>query len=360
MAKYKDGDPEEGIERSLTIVSSTNYYQFSLAKLGECFGVPKTEIDYKDSTIEAAIPYCRNDVNILMIAIKAFIKFIQDEQLGSFALTIAGQAMKAYRSRFLKRNQIYIHKDEKALILEREAYAGGRNEAWKVGEIREHIYYVDVNSMYPYVMFSKEYPVKLLTHRRRGSIKELQQFIDKGYLIIAQVQLKADKPIYFKKAGKLIFPIGEFKTTLCTPELIRALKDGSILKIFKLNVYEKDMIFSDYVDYFYNKRLEAKAKKDEVRTLLFKLFLNSLYGKFGQKALNWERIGDAPPDIIKTETVYNTETKQMVTYKIFGGSRFVKLNEPDGKNDAYNAFPAIAAHVTANARMLLWEAIETA
>jgi hypothetical protein len=360
LARYTDDDPKKGVDRSLCIVSSTNYYQFSLAKLGECFGVPKTEIDYETGDIKEAIPYCRNDVLILKTAMLAFIDFIKSEQLGSFAMTIAGQAMNAFRGRFLKQDTIFIHKDEASLILEREAYAGGRNEAWRIGQINDPIYYCDVNSMYPAVMKNNVFPVKLLTHRKRGTVKELQQFIDRGQLIIARVIVKADHPIYFKKAGKLIFPVGEFRTTLSTPELIRAIKDKAIVKVEQFNVYEAGQIFEEYVDYFYNRRLEAKAKKDDVRTLLYKLFLNSLYGKFGQKSLNWEKVGEAPADMIKAETIINVRTKERRVYKVFGGSRFVKVSKPIGQNDAYNAFPAIAAHVTAYARMLLWNYIETA
>jgi hypothetical protein len=209
-------------------------------------------------------------------------------------------------------------------------------------------------------MIDQKLPVKLITHRKRGKLRELSQFIDKGYLVIAKIKLKAKYPIYFKKAGKLIFPVGEFVTTLSTPELIRAIADGSIETVYQYNVYEADYIFREYVDYFYNKRLEAKANKDDVRTLLFKLFLNSLYGKFGQKSVNWERIDDADPEIVRTETIYNAKTGQRITYKIFGGGRFMKVEKPDGENESYNSFPAIAAHVTAYARMMLWKYIETA
>lgn len=358
LSKYKEGTKE--VDRSLTIVSSTNYYQCSLAELGECFGIPKTEINYATPTIQEAIPYCRNDVLILKVAMEAFIDFVKAEKLGSFALTIAGQAMKAFRCRFLKPDTIFIHREKPSLILEREAYAGGRNEAWRIGTVPGPIYYVDVNSMYPAVMIENKFPVKLLTYRKRAKLGELKKFIDKGYQVIASVKLRAKQPIYFKKDRKLVFPVGEFTTTLSTPELIRAIQDNSIIEVYKMNLYECDYIFREYVDYFYNKRLEAKSAGDAVKSLLFKIFLNSLYGKFGQKALNWEKIDDADPSIIKTETIVNVRTGQRRTYKVFGGSRFVKVDKKDGDNEAYNSFPAIAAHVTAYARMLLWKYIETA
>jgi hypothetical protein len=351
-SKYTD-------RKKILILSSTNYYQFPLAKLGECFKIPKLEIDYNVKDINASVTYCRRDVEILKVAILQFIKFIQDEKLGSFKYTIAGQSFNAYRHRFLP-DDIYIHRQKEALLVERQAYAGGRNEVWKIGHHTEKLYYVDVNSMYPYVMKFKEYPSKLLTYRSRCTTSELKSFIDRGFLVCARVELDTVSRIYFKKEERLIFPAGNFETFLSTPEITRALEDNEIKKVKELCVYEKSFLFNDYVNYFYNMRLKAKENKDEVRTLLYKLFLNSLYGKFGQKNNNWEKIGTADPEVVSLDQVFNYDTKKRDTIKTFGGGVFKRVDLPDGENEAYNSFPAIASHVTAYARMLLWNYIETA
>jgi hypothetical protein len=346
--------------KTITIFSSTNFYQFALKKLGECFGLEKLDIEHnKNTTIAEAIIYCRRDVEILKTAILELVKFIKDEDLGNFRLTVAGQAFTAYRHRFYSGN-IYIHRDKDAIKLERGAYAGGRNEVWRLGETTEPLYYVDVNSMYPYVMLKNIYPTKLKTYRKRCTVADLQKYIDNGYLAVARVELNTDKPIYFKKDQRLIFPVGSFETSLSTPEIIRALKDKHITKVKEVSLYDSSNLFESYVDYFYNQRLSAKANNDEVRTLLYKLFLNSLYGKFGQKNTGWNKIGKADPEVIKYETIYNADTDERETIKTFGGGRFKKVDLPDGESEAYNSFPAIASHVTAYARMLLWDYIEIA
>jgi DNA polymerase elongation subunit (family B) len=158
----------------------------------------------------------------------------------------------------------------------------------------------------------------------------------------------------------LIFPVGNFETFLSTPEIIYALEHGHIKKVLAINIYEKANIFSEYVEYFYNMRLEAKAKGDEVRTLLYKLFLNSLYGKFGQKSNHWEKVGEADPTEVKLERIYDVDTKKFITVKIFGGGIFRKNDLEEGENESFYSFPAIASHVTSYARMLLWKYIETA
>lgn len=360
FTKFKED--ELGIphaEKTISIVSSTNYYQFTLAKLGECFNIPKMEVDYETVSVDEAVPYCRNDVLILKVAMMEFMKFIQEEDLGNFMMTIAGQSFTAFRHRFMK-HDIYIHKSPDCLKLEREAYAGGRNECWRIGNVDEKVFYLDVNSMYPYVMKNFKYPTKLVTCRKYGELKDIVNFIDRGYYIIAKVKLRTDKRIYFKKAGKLIFPVGEFITTLSTPELIRAIKDDHIIEVIEFNVYENDYLFVEYVDYFYGKRLDAKRLKDEVRVLLYKLFLNSLYGKFGQKNNNYEKVAVADPEIVEVERIYDVDNKKEYQVKTFGGTVFKKETLPDGYNDAFDAFPAVAAHVTSYARMLLYSYIEIA
>jgi hypothetical protein len=81
---------------------------------------------------------------------------------------------------------------------------------------------------------------------------------------------------------------------------------------------------------------------------MYKLFLNSLYGKFGQRSESWERVGDAPADQVQVLTVQEPDGT-LNTYKIFGGSIFQRVDEAE----SFNSFCAIATHVTSYARMLL-------
>jgi hypothetical protein len=344
--------------KSIIILSSTNYYQQSLAKLGKVFGLEKLDFDHDQPfTMEQALVYCHRDVEIMQTAMLAFIKFIEDEELGSFSMTVAGQAFGAYRHRFLKPETIYIHDDAKAIKTERDAYAGGRTECFHMGKVEGEVYYVDINSMYPYVMKNKLYPTKLITRWNNCTVKQLRDKIMDSYLICCDVLIHTDIPIFHKKDKRLIFPVGEYWTSLSTPEIIQALDRGLIKEVKNICIYECDDLFSEYVNYFYNKRLEARELNNEVLSFLYKLFLNVLYGKFGQKKIEWEKIADAPPDEIDVYTVYDPKERTRETFKVFGGGVWKRHSDPTDE-EAFNSFPAIAAHVTAYARMLLWECIE--
>lgn len=351
---------QEPKKKTILILSSTNYFQASLKKLGEVFNLPKLDFDHDEEfSMEKALVYCERDVEILETAMESFISFIERENLGSFAMTVAGQSFKAYRQRFMTPETIFIHNDAEALRVERDAYAGGRTECFGMGEIEGHVNYVDVNSMYPAVMKSKLYPVKLVTHWRECSLTQLKNKIMDDYLICCDARINTTIPIFHKKAKRLIFPVGDFWTTLSTPELIEGLERGLITEVKNVCIYEAGNIFEPFVDFFYNQRLEAKKEKDEVHSYFFKIFMNSLYGKFGQKDVHWVRVGDAPPDEIGEYRIYERSTGKHSIVKVFGGGVFKKEQE-EPVQESFNSFPAIAAHVTAYARMLLWECIETA
>lgn len=359
IADIKSDEKKPPTTGTILILSSTNYYNTSLAELGKTFDLPKLDAAY-NAPLEDAITYCRRDVEILKTAMESFYDFIIEKDLGTAGMTIASQAMNAYRHRFMP-HEILIHTNLAATILERDAYSGGRTEAWYIGNIPEKVFCYDVNSMYPYVMLENDYPVNLKTYRNcRVTVADLSRFISRGYLVIARVKIYTDEPVFMVKAEKLIFPVGVFWTALCTPELIYALDHDLIIEVAEMAVYEKANIFTDYVTFFYNERLKAKAADNEVLSYLYKIFLNSLYGKFGQTQPGWVRIGDADPAEVKTVHVYNTETESYEYFKIFGGSVFKSVAPPVGENEAANAFCAIAAHVTAYARMLLWQYIQVA
>ncbi len=282
---------------------------------------------------------------------ETFYKFVDDNDLGCIAKTISGQAFNAFRFRFMG-YEICIHDQDRANLIERESYCGGRVECWRVGEQpkTKQYYYVDVNSMYPFVMKEFNYPVELQSHNKYNSIEEITSEINKGNGVIARVLIKTDKPYFpYRTKDKLIFPIGEFKTTLATPELKFALDNNLILEVYEANYYTMINIFTEYVNFFYENRLLAKKNKDKIHDTMYKLFLNGLYGKFGQLAENFELDGEADINEIGVEYEYNADLGEKVQVKTFGGNRFIKT----GEDEAFNSFPAIASHVTSNARMHL-------
>ena len=205
ISKVKAGEVKPPADGSILLLSSTNYYNTSLANLGKTFGLEKLNPAY-NCPLDEAIPYCRRDVEILKRAMEGFFNFVEDNDLGNIGMTIASQAFNSYRHRFMP-HEIFIHTNLAATILEREAYSGGRTEAWHIGPCKGKVYGLDVNSMYPYVMLKENYPIKLLSYRNRVTVRDLADFLRRGYLVIAKVKIVTDDPIFPKRGKRLIFPV---------------------------------------------------------------------------------------------------------------------------------------------------------
>ncbi|GAI87037.1 unnamed protein product, partial [marine sediment metagenome] len=115
-------------------------------------------------------------------------------------------------------------------------------------------------------------------------------------------------------------------------------------------------IFASFVDRFYTLRQEFASANVETYEHITKKLLNSLYGKFGQKAEVWEKIGDAPNEPDRVEDVYEVGVFRTKQIRYLLGEVF----ELTGYGECFNSFPAISAHVTAYGRMYLYELMKAA
>jgi len=339
--------------KTIRLMNVGNWFSGSVASIGESLGIPKLSIDYNNASIEESIEYCKRDVEIIKQAMLAWFKFCKDNDLGNFGTTAPKQSFNAFCHRFMH-HKIYIHNNAKAIEIERNSYFGGRCECFWYGCVPcDVVYTLDVNSMYPYVMRDFLYPAKLLTLRFDVAPEVLREFL-KNYLVCAEVLVETDIPcLPVRENNRLIFPVGRFVTSLSTPEINLAFQFGRIEKVFKVAFYEPQPLFKDFVEFFYTKRLEAKQEGNKINNMLFKLILNSLYGKFGQKSGAWEIVGETEKEGAGYEEGFDLETGKRITYKWFSGVMFEKKEE----KESLNSFPAIASHVTANARRLLFNYI---
>lgn len=335
---------------SLVFLDNGNYFKSSLRELGAQVGLEKLEVDFSTCTEEELSIYCKRDVEILLHTWRKWLSFHEENDLGCFGFTVAAQAFNTFRHRFME-HPIMIHDRTWAYRLEREAYFGGRVECFFIGQVPESpIYVLDINSMYPSVMLGNLFPVRLRGRDRQPSLLALSQYL-REYLVIAQVLIRTPVPAYpMRLNGKLVFPVGEFRTTLATPELAYALSQGHILRVGEVVLYEGAPIFTSFVTFFWQARARAKAQGDKAGSLFYKILMNSLYGKFGQKEERWTPLpveDHGPPRYWKE---YDLEEGRWVSYRAFAGRVEVSREE----EEAYHSFPAIAAHVTSYARMYLW------
>lgn len=338
---------------TLTILSTTNWFDQSLEKLGEVLGLKKGKVDFDNVTYQALKVYCRRDVEILIKLMDYYLKFIRRHEFGKFTLTKASQAFSAYRHRFMD-NQISLHKYPDATALERAAYIGGRVECFRLGDqTRGPFVSLDVNKMYPFVMKVLEYPTELVEFN--GHL-DMSMYLDilKTHCIIAEVEIETPEPAFAVRVkGKTVYPVGKFSCYLCSTGLGYALKHGYIKRVIQSAIYTKANLFTGYVDYIDCIRTKYQKDNNGVMELLCKYMHNSLYGKFGEKKVMREEYDQDTGRAYFREEIVNIDSGEMTIITNLMNKQVVQYFEEEGEN----AFPAITAHITENARFVLWEII---
>lgn len=339
----------------IIFIDTKNWFSTSLKRLGKAFGLDKGEIkDFENVTDEELLPYCYNDSKIVAEVVIKFIDFINKHDLGNFSITSASQAFNAYRHRFMREKTIVIHGKSDYYDLEQQTYRGGRTDIFKQG-VYYNIYKLDINSMYPFVMRNNDYPIAPLSRRIliKGNIKDLKEYVKK-YFVIADCDICLTEPSIAIKRNKLVFPIGNIKNAYLTnPELEYLLSNNSIKTINRYLLYKKENIFSEYVDYFYNIKQNSTGPMKE----LSKLFLNSLYGKFGQRALG----GISEYDNYISRSFFELVDDNGCYFEHETGNKIMKIGDkiysvsPKLKKPSYNSSPIISSAVTAYARMYLFK-----
>lgn len=341
--------------RSIAFLDSMNWFTESLAKTGDRIGIPKLKIDFSTCTIEQLSRYCRNDVLIEYENFRLFIRFLEGNTISRLCYTKASTAMAAYLFRHYN-TPIYIHNNAEAIKIERDSYKGGRCECFYIGNLGHGDYYtLDVNSLYPFCMATNNYPTKYKRLLLSCGVKSLSETLE-TYSVVARVKIDTNEPVYAVKKERTIFPIGTFITTLCTPELKYAIEHNHIKEVYEGVVYEQANIFSSYVNTMYSLRQDfSKAGVKEYETIC-KYLLNSLYGKFGQKAENWVKIGVCPNEPDREELLFTNGSNRVMRLRYLLGEVF----ELKSYSEAYNSFPAISSHVTAYGRIYLWSLMKLA
>lgn len=340
---------------TLFLIDTLNYFPMALEVLGKNIGYKKLKMPAPDATRQQWDAYAHRDVDVMKTAVLKLREFVRDNHLGTFKATLAGQAFMAYRHKYMTA-PIMIHDRERVAELEREGYFGGRVECFRYGKVKGPMYLLDVNSLYPSVMAAEQYPHVLIKDTRGGTVGDLRTAM-KTHGVIATVTIQTTEPIYPQYDGlRLNFPTGTFNTTLTTPSIKIALSRGDVIAVHHTAEYLMTTLFKAYVTDLYRARLAFRAENNDAFDLVTKLLLNSLYGKFGQRLGKWEETEHiVPPDVLEW-TERDITTDIIYNYRVRMG---VVQREMD-RGEAYDSFPAIAAHVTDYGRLELWRLITLA
>lgn len=362
----------KSVKGSYLFIDTANYTATSLYKIGKDIGLPKMSIDFENCTDEELLSYCLNDTEICEKFILEYIRFLVDNNMGEFKLTIASQAFCTWRYRFMS-TQPVIHLDDKVNEIEKNSYHGGRTECYRIGYYSgEKFFKLDINSQYPYAMTSTPMPFEKINHNTSPIYSVLLKHLRDNYVIVDCI-LKTDLPVFPIRAKitnskdkttleiptgiidnysgiKVIFPVGEYRTWLHSSEFRYALDNDLVKDIKGYVVYRADTLFKDYVDCLYDLKVKYQNEGNYSFRYVTKILQNALYGKFGQQFHETKLIANTGIFDIMIQRGHNAD----FNYDFTDINWFGNLYRAFSTGLSAYSFPAIAGAITANARMLIW------
>jgi hypothetical protein len=286
---------------STILVFRDSYLLFphSLKKFAEVFNEQQIDFNHKNIKIEKYLDeeflnyiysYSENNAYILGLCFSKFRKLINEELSTDIVnyLTLSSLAFSIYRYRYLKENHIQISYQEMDKFV-RESYKGGVVDVYK--PLLENGYYYDVNSLYPYVMANFNMPVGKPI---KNWVKNSVSFDINNFFGFIYVKVKCPKDLYIPFLTVmhddlgLISPTGMWEGVYFSEEIKYALTLGYTFEYFEYYAFDKAIIFEEYVSDMYKKRLEFKEKP--ALSTIYKLLLNSLYGRFGMTSSAFKNI----------------------------------------------------------------------
>lgn len=305
------------------------------------FDYTKMEKENRSQYMEEIRTYLKNDCLYLYEIIQ---RFIADYGLH---MTLATAALKTWEKitgiKAPKTNQEYYH-DLKPF------YYGGRVECFEAGIIKDHFNVVDINSAYPFAMYSKHpfgqnfFEFEQLPHKRED--------IAVSFIEVYCVSRGA---FPFRDAdGSLSFPRDDIKRHyfITGHEYLAALDNNAItnIQIMRVVSFSETIDFKQYIDHFFALKTSSKQKEDKAGYLLAKLFLNSLYGKFASNPETYNTHKFVRPQHIEAEEESGWKFSGMI-------NRWALVKQPldEDKQTFYDI--AVGASITGFVRAYMFDSI---
>lgn len=284
--------------------------------------------------------YLRNDCKYLYQMVSAYI-----DRYG-VNLTQASTALKVWQ----KLCQEEAPKTNKAFYNDiSRFYYGGRVECFQTGIIDKPFKVIDINSAYPFAM-KHRHPYGG-TYNVTRKLPNSRAYIERCFISISCVSRGA---FPYREKNGLSFPNDDIRRTYFVTgwEFLSASETNSIFdwEIEEVVQFNESIHFNDYIDHFYTMKTEAKENEDKAGYIFSKLFLNSLYGKFGANPENYNEYTIIPPRYIEA-----AEYDNYGYCAELGPWALCSRPLEEHKARYYNV--AVAASITGFVRAYLWKAI---
>ena len=225
---------------------------------------------YTSAPFEELRKYNREDCAILWEAIDSFQTAILGAG-GQLQMTLASTAMHLFRRKYLSEDIETSRQVNKRAVL---AYVASRVEV--LTEECEDAWYFDINSSFPAAM----------TQPCPGNLKKWGDKIPDSGIYMADVKISVPDtylpPLPYRVEGRIFFPIGSWRAWLTNIDIeLLEREGGKVQRVYEVLEFYPCNDLRDYAIDLYRMRMSSE---NDFNRIVYKLALNSLYGKFAESS----------------------------------------------------------------------------
>lgn len=313
-----------------------------LANIAKSIGMKKGNVDFAESSAAELRDYNEQDCVILHNAIRAYEANIWSLG-GQLMMTQASCAMNLFRRVFLTRD---IQTSDTMNRRAKKSYVGSRVEVLE--ERCTNALYYDINSSFPFAM-TKTSPGQFTRTRERLPAAGSQ------YLALARITIRDDQwlpPIPYRAKGRRVyFPTGTWEGWFDSIDIELVEESGNTIeKVLEVHCFDDFNDLGRYAETLYERRKEAV---DPFQKVVYKLLLNSLYGKFGENPIK-RGLRVNPPSIECNHTPRHPQKETNPREPTCMDMVFPGVWLVTDEVDVPHAHVPIASHITAFARRTLY------
>lgn len=362
----------------ITLVDWANYSDKGLPTLAGWLGrewrVPPADLigppDHWGEALQTA--------DTLAVGFSQLVGWWREAGMGQFRLTIASGALSSMRQHFGP-EIVFCPTGEEQKALERTGVFVGRCDAFWIGDSAdptdggqrptpgERSLYLpppagpftllDCSSFYGWLLSDCALPTETLQIWREGVDGELGDFpLGEDCMASVTIDHPSERFPYRGDTGQY-WPVGRYQTTLCGPELGRALRSGAVAHVTWAIKYRLSPWAAPWADFLWGEAQKAtEAGKPLIRAIC-KAMLARVGGKFGQSGFEWKDLPSIIPPAPWARWVEMSATSGEVThYRAISWATQAKMPGADPEH----SWPAVFAFLTAYGREWLGTLIRAA
>lgn len=343
-------------DRTICCVDTVSWFGTSLDRIAATLGMTRPALPADADDDETWFERCTADVRVLQRAWREVLTWIEDDDLGNWKPTGAGQGWAAFRHRHMT-HRILHHGIPKVAAAEREAAWAGRCEAWRWGRLPTGQWSEwDFTAAYAHVCRDRALPTKLVGHLGPARATRALGSSNDGEALLRCRITTAMPTAPARGPHGICWPVGSWEAWLWDIEARQVIAHGGRVEVLEGWRYETTPALAQWARWCLGVLEQNPRGVEGLRRLVVKGWSRTVVGRFGSRWSSWSDEGEAHGADVALRVLDGPAMPAPRRMMMVGGRAIVEGES----RDAEDGNVAVMSFVMAVCRVNLWGAMTVA